>query len=140
MTRRDLTWLLPLLAAVGAQAAGPAPEHSQVFRFKDLPVHKNPNGNVTRPVLQGQLPTGEYVEVHETSLGPGNMPHPAHRHKHTEMMLIRTGQVELILEQKTESLGPGDIAWCASGELHGLKNNGSEPANYFVVAIGPQGA
>jgi quercetin dioxygenase-like cupin family protein len=137
MTRRDLAWLLPIAAmAQGAKGGDEMPAHSGVFRFDSLPVHKAANGNETRPVLRGKLPTGEYVEVHETRLQAGQTPHPPHRHKHSEMMLIRDGKMELILEDKTESFGPGDIAFCASGELHGLKNAGTGPANYFVVAIG----
>lgn len=108
-----------------------------MFRFADLPAHTNAGGTVTRPVLRGELPTGEYIEVHETALAAGKMPHAPHRHKHTELMLLRTGELELILDRKTEPLAPGDIAWCASDQLHGLKNTGTEPANYFVIAIGP---
>jgi quercetin dioxygenase-like cupin family protein len=139
MTRRDIAWLLPVLAlaeqAEGADDA--APTQSAVFRFDQLTQHKNPNGNVTRPVLKGKLPTGELVEVHDTTLAPGNMPHPPHRHKHSELMLLREGNLELILDGKSEPVGPGDIAYCASNQLHGLKNVGSIPANYFVIAIGP---
>jgi quercetin dioxygenase-like cupin family protein len=67
---------------------------------------------------------------------PGQMPHPAHRHVHTEFMLIREGTVEFILEGRSEQIGAGGVAYAASGELHGLKNAGSAPANYFVIAIG----
>jgi quercetin dioxygenase-like cupin family protein len=130
---------LPLLSALPfpAEDADVAPRDAQVFRFSGLPAHTNADGNVMRPVLKGEIPTGEYIEVHETTLAPGKMPHPPHRHKHTELMLLRTGRLELILDGKTDHLDPGDIAWCASDQLHGLKNTGPEPANYFVIAIGP---
>lgn len=137
MRRRELVWLFSFLGALPAEGNDEAPRESQVFRFAALPAHANADGNVTRPVLRGELPTGEYMEVHETELQPGKMPHPPHRHKHTELMLVRTGTIELILDGKTEPLGAGDIAWCASDQLHGLKNSGTEPANYFVIAIGP---
>ncbi len=136
MTRRDLTALLAIVPALQAAEGDRAPRDAQVFRFGDLPAHPNAEGSVTRPVLRGELPTGEYVEVHETALAAGKMPHAAHRHAHTELMLLRTGSLELILDGKTERMGPGDIAWCASGQLHGLRNTGAEAANYFVIAIG----
>jgi mannose-6-phosphate isomerase-like protein (cupin superfamily) len=53
-------------------------------------------------------------------------------------MLIREGSLEFILDGKSEQLGPGGVAYAASGEMHGLKNVGTVPANYFVIAIGPQ--
>jgi quercetin dioxygenase-like cupin family protein len=135
VTRRDLSILIPMLAAVNAQGQS-APSKSGVFSFAKLPVHPSANGGSSRPIFKGKLPTGEQVEMHETTLPPGQMPHPAHRHVHTEMMLIREGTLEFILEGRTEPLGPGDVAYAASNELHALKNTGSNPAQYFVIAIG----
>lgn len=146
MTRRDLSLMLPALGLLSApsarsQAASseqPLTLHSRVFSFDSLPVKLSAGGAATRPVLQGKLPTGEVVELHETTLMPGQMPHPAHKHLHTEFMLIREGTLEFILNGKSEQLGPGGVAYAASGEMHGLKNVGTIPANYFVIAIGPQ--
>ncbi len=114
------------------------PAHSGVFLFDRLPVTYSSGGAATRPVLRGKLPTGEAIELHETTLLPGQMPHPAHRHVHTELMLIREGTLEFILEGKSERFGPGGVAYAASGEFHGLKNAGTVPANYFVIAIGTE--
>lgn len=135
MTRRDLAVLLPALGLAGAALAD-APAHSTAYSFDKLAVTFSSGGAATRPVFRGKLPTGEMVELHETKLMPGQMPHPAHRHVHTEFMLIREGTVEFILEGRSEQIGAGGVAYAASGELHGLKNAGSTPANYFVIAIG----
>ena len=53
-------------------------------------------------------------------------------------MLIREGAVEFTANGKPERLGPGGLAYAASGEIHGIKNVGSAPANYFVLAIGTE--
>jgi mannose-6-phosphate isomerase-like protein (cupin superfamily) len=143
LTRRDLCSALPALALFGAAFSDSAfagaqtlPAGSASFSFDKLPVAYSPNGAATRPVLRGVLPTGETIELHETTLVPGQMPHPAHKHVHTELMLIREGTVEFIMGDKSEQVGPGGVCYAASNTMHGLKNIGSTPANYFVIAIG----
>lgn len=88
--------------------------------------------------MRGTLATGELVELHETTLMPGQMPHPAHKHVHSEFMMLREGTVEFLLDGQSEHVGPGGVLYAASGEMHGLKNTGSVPANYFVIAIGAE--
>ncbi len=139
MTRRDLSLLLPALGFFGAgmaEAQAADTQHSRVFVFDDLVPKQSATGATTRAVMRGKLPTGETVEMHETTLPPGASPHPPHHHVHCEFMLIREGTVEFTFNGKPERIGPGGIAYAASGEEHGLKNVGSVPANYFVIAIG----
>ena len=139
MTRRDLSFLLPALAFLGETLDAQAmPEHSCVFTFDSLKPAHSSGVAITRPVMRGKLPTGETVELHETTLMPGQMPHVAHKHVHTELMLIREGTVEFIMDGRSEQIGPGGVAYAASGEMHGLKNVGAVPANYFVIAIGAE--
>jgi quercetin dioxygenase-like cupin family protein len=157
LNRRDLCALLTAFTAMAGLPAGaqttqmppdampvPAPpglpgdkllNTPRSFRFEDLPVVKNTNGE-TRAVIRGVFPTGEAVEMHETTLLPGHMPHPPHKHLHSEFMLIREGQMEFENDGKPERVGPGGVMFAASNVMHGLKNVGDTTANYFVVAIG----
>ena len=109
---------------------------SAMFPFDQMPVNKG-EGAEYRAVMKGKLATGEAIEVHETTLGIGNMPHPPHRHEHSEMWLIREGLVELYVEGKTTQMGPGSVGFVKSNEEHGIKNVGKAAAVYFVVAVGP---
>jgi mannose-6-phosphate isomerase-like protein (cupin superfamily) len=143
VNRRDLCVMLSALAAVGAEAQATPPragetelKQSEAFAFDALPVKKNANGGATRAVVTGALVTGEAVEVHETTLPPGQMPHPAHKHRHSEFMMIREGTVEFDMAGVKQRVGPGGVLFAASGVMHGLKNVGEVNANYFVIAIG----
>jgi quercetin dioxygenase-like cupin family protein len=160
LNRRDLCVALSALAALGSvqasgivggtaeaqatparsPAAGPDGKLSKsvVFSYAELPVQHHANGGAGRPVLSGTLPTGEFIEVHQTTLPAGQMPHPPHHHRHSELLLIREGQLEFLNDGVPQSAGPGDIVFTASNVPHGLKNTGTTTANYFVVAIGVQ--
>jgi quercetin dioxygenase-like cupin family protein len=144
LNRRDLC---VALSAFAAMASTPASSQTQAmpgekvlstpqaFPFDSLPAKKTENG-VSRAVIQGVLPTGEAIELHETTLLPGHMPHPAHKHRHSEFMMVREGAIEFDNDGKKERVGPGGVIFAASEVMHGIKNVGDAPANYFVIAIG----
>lgn len=146
MTRRDLSHILPALGALGSAIGYSQTDTSKQrtllqsasYAFDELPTRRSSGGATTRPVLQGALPTGEIVEIHETTLLPGQMPHPAHKHRHTEFMFVREGTVQFTANGVSNELGPGGIAYAASEEMHGLKNVSNAPVSYFVVAIGTE--
>jgi mannose-6-phosphate isomerase-like protein (cupin superfamily) len=145
ITRRDLCTLLPaaLLPPIFPKSALAEDEKnilpSATYPFEKLTPHRSNDADI-RAVLKGKLATGESLEVHETTLPPGGMPHPPHRHVHSEMWLIREGTVELTIEGKSAQMGPGSVGFVRSNEEHGIKNVGATPATYFVVAVGPGAA
>ena len=141
VTRRELCSMFPAMlipAILPSEASATQDESmpSAVYPFEKLPV-RTPNGAQIRDVLKGKLATGESLEVHETTLPPGGMPHPAHHHVHSEMWLIREGTVELTINGTSHRFGPGSVGFVHSNDEHGIKNVGATPATYFVVAVGP---
>src|SRR5712692_11138107 len=140
-TRRELFSIIPvvLIPSIFQAAASAAQENampSAVYPFDKLPI-RTPNHAQIRDVLKGKLATGESLEVHETTLPPGGAPHPAHHHVHSEMWLVREGTVELTINGTSYRLGPGSVGFVHSNDEHGIKNVGTTPATYSVVAVGP---
>jgi len=133
-TRRSLFLAVPVLAA-SAALADSQPLSSFATPFDQLSVKSN-GKNTSRPILDGMTHSGDHLEVHETTLAAGNSPHPPHRHEHEELFLMMKGTLAVTIEGKTTVIGPGAAAFVHSGELHGVRNPGTEDTQYFVVATG----
>ena len=136
LSRREVWfWIPALMASRGLAAEGPIP--SKALRFEDLPVESG-DGHALRRILTGRTHSGYGIEMHETDLAPGAMPHAAHRHAHEEVFLIREGTVEVTIAGRATRLGPGSVAYVASNDEHGIKNAGATHAQYFVIALGAE--
>ena len=131
---------IPALVAAGTAssvlAANDDSLPSATFSFESLPVQNSEHAQV-RAITKGKLATGEHIEVHETTLPPNGYPHPPHHHLHSEMWLIREGTVELTINGVSHRVGSGGLGFVHSNEEHGIRNVGTGPAIYYVVAIGP---
>jgi mannose-6-phosphate isomerase-like protein (cupin superfamily) len=123
------------MASHGLAAEASIP--SKVVRFEDLPVESG-DGNTLRHILEGKTHSGYRIEIHETDLTAGAMPHPAHHHAHEEVFLVREGTLEVTIAGRASRLGPGSVAYVASNEEHGIRNTGSMHAQYFVIALGTE--
>ena len=136
LSRRDLALLLPALTAAGAEAQEAKKAlPSKVYEFEDLAVKVN-GQNKSRAVLNGELHSGFPVELHITELGPGQVPHAPHRHEHEEIVMLRSGQLDITISGQTTRATAGSVIYVASNEEHGSRNPGPEPAMYFVIALG----
>jgi len=136
MTRRDLP-LLMMLPAMLAQAQGAKKLPSTCWKYEDLQAKTN-GENHSRAFFNGTTHSGFPIDMHETDLAPGKMPHAAHSHEHEEMIFIREGTLEVTISGKATRLGAGSVAFVASGEHHGWQNVGTTRAKYFVMALGRQ--
>jgi XRE family transcriptional regulator, regulator of sulfur utilization len=127
--------LLPFaLAATASRAEAPAPAvmHSGVFAWESLAPQPTKVGAVRR-VFDTPTPTLNQLEMHITTLKPGEAPHGPHRHPDEELIIIKEGTVESNLDGVLRRLGPGSVIFHASNELHTVKNVGDTEATYHVI-------
>jgi quercetin dioxygenase-like cupin family protein len=136
-SRRDLGLVLPALAATAATAAAEPGNAlpSKAYKYEDLPVKVN-GQNKARAVLNGETHSGFAVEMHLTELGPGQAPHPPHKHVHEELLMLQTGMLDVTITGQTTRVNAGSVVFLASNDEHGWRNPGTERAQYFVIALG----
>ena len=79
---------------------------------------------VRRPAAESD---GAFVEM-EFVLPPGCVPPPPHVHpRQVEEYEVLTGRLDLTVEGRWRTLGPGDAASVAVGALHTFRNRSGEP-------------
>jgi len=101
-----------------------------------MTVRKTANGGESRNVVQGVLKTGEGVALHESTLQVGMSPNAGHAIQHSEFIVVREGTLQFEHDGKMETVGPGGVIYVAYGTFHKMRNVGTVPARYLVVAIG----
>jgi quercetin dioxygenase-like cupin family protein len=136
ITRRDL---MVAALTVTATLAGVATLRSQqpvmgsrVFDWNALTVQTTQVGS-TRKVVQLPTATLDELEMHYTSLHPQTLSHAAHRHPDEELIIVKEGTVESMVNGQTVRAGPGSIVFQAANQLHSIRNAGDTEATYLVI-------
>jgi mannose-6-phosphate isomerase-like protein (cupin superfamily) len=124
------------VVATGAGTMGTA----RAIPFDSMPARTNASGGETRDIAHGTLATGETVNLHQSMQVVGQAPSPLHVIQHSEFVCVREGELEFQHEvdgeMKAERAGPGGVFYVSFGTKHAVRNVGTVPARYFVVAIG----
>ncbi len=114
-----------------APILGPA-----TFNWDEMKPVANATGSVAA-LYRAPTATLDELEMHVTTLNPGDTSHPPHQHVNEELVIIRQGTVETLSAGKWVRLGPGSVIFNASNSLHGLRNVGTVPAVYHVINWSP---
>jgi XRE family transcriptional regulator, regulator of sulfur utilization len=132
---KPFLYLAPLFLAssllLSAADAPKTPMNSTVIDWSKLEVKTTKTGE-RRELFDGPTATLNNFEGHVTTLKPGEVPHPPHRHPDEEMVIIKEGTLEVTINGETKRAGAGSIFFYASNDLHGMKNVGDTTATYFV--------
>ncbi len=136
ITRRDafvaLIAITATLCVVAVADQQTTIMQSAAFDWNSIPVKQTAVGSV-RSFFRIPTATLKELELHVTTLNPGQASHPPHRHPNEELVIIREGTVEALVQGEWKRLGPGSVIFNASNQLHGLKNVGDVPAVYHVI-------
>jgi XRE family transcriptional regulator, regulator of sulfur utilization len=138
ITRRDLL-TVALALSVGATlghvaTAGSQPpvQQSELFDWNAIEVRTTEVGQY-RQIMRAPTATLDELEVHVTTLNPGQTSHLPHKHPNEELVILASGKLEAMSNGKTRELGPGSVIFNASNQLHGVRNVGDVPATYHVI-------
>jgi XRE family transcriptional regulator, regulator of sulfur utilization len=126
--------VIALATAAAVRAAGPPapPLRSTAWDWTAMAAQPTKVGEVRR-VVDAPTPTLERLEMHVTTLRPGETSHPPHRHPEEELIVVKEGTVLSLVGGQEHRLGPGSVILQASNELHGIRNVGDGPATYHVI-------
>ena len=136
LTRRDIVMVLAgtagtlfLVSALGAQTTI---MRSRVFDWTAMTATPTQVG-ARRDVVRAATATLDELEIHITTLNPGETPHAPHRHPAEELIVVKEGTVESLVDGEQRRVGPGSIIFQASNQLHTIRNVGDVPATYHVI-------
>jgi quercetin dioxygenase-like cupin family protein len=136
LTKRDsIVALLTACVTVTIVSAGQTEKslmHSSAFDWNSIEVKTSKTGS-SRQFFRAPTATLDELECHVTTLNPGESPHPPHQHPDEEVMIIKEGTVETLVNGETKRIGPGSVIFQAANQLHGIRNVGTVPATYHVI-------
>ena len=100
--------------------------------WEEIKAKPSPNGR-SHQLLRSPTATLDELEIHVTTLPPGQASHEPHRHPNEEVIIVKEGTVEAFQAGRTTKLEPGAVMFMASNELHAVRNVGDTAATYHVI-------
>ena len=127
-----------VIAGMSFTTAQSAALSSRIFDWNSLKVQDTKVGS-RRDVVRSPTATLDELEMHITTLNAGMESHPPHQHAAEELLIIKEGTLEALINGQYQKVGPGSIVFQASNQPHTIRNIGTGPATYHVVQWQPPG-
>jgi quercetin dioxygenase-like cupin family protein len=125
-------WTPQALADKAAEWSRARLMRSSATEWNDVPA-KQSDVRLLRQFFDGPTATLSGLELHVTTLAAGETSHAPHRHPNEELVIVKEGTVEVLVNGEIRRVGPGSVIFNASNELHALRNVGEGPATYHVI-------
>ena len=136
ITRRDVAVAMIAVTATCCVVTLAYPQkpvmQSAVFDWNSIPAKQTKTGTV-RSFFKSPTTTLSELELHVTMLNPGEASHPPHKHPNEELVIVKEGLVEALVNGDWKKVGPGSVIFNASNQMHGIRNVGTTPATYHVI-------
>ncbi|HEY0941488.1 MAG TPA: cupin domain-containing protein [Steroidobacter sp.] len=136
ITRRDIAIAALSVTATFGLASIAAPDSkvmgSAAIEWADVPVQQE-EVRAVRQFMRAPTATLEELELHVTTLPAGATSHAPHKHPNEELVIIKEGTVEVLVNGQMKRVGPGSVVFNGSNEMHSLRNIGDGPATYHVI-------
>jgi len=90
-------------------------------------------------IFSGSTAAVHSLTCHASVLNHDQCPHPPHRHDEEEILLVLSGEVEMMIPERASSnhngelrMRPGQFAYYPANFAHSLRTVSEEPANYLM--------
>jgi mannose-6-phosphate isomerase-like protein (cupin superfamily) len=104
--------------------------------WPDLVMKKTPKGESRAIFSQATTWLGN-INMHATTLNPGEISHPQHMHPAEEILLLRSGNVRMHIGNGYIPAKGGDLVFLPSGVPHDLENGPTGRTEYFALQWEP---
>ena len=104
--------------------------------WPELEVKKTPKGE-SRAIFSQPTTWLKNINMHATTLNPGEISHPQHMHRAEEILLIRSGNVRMHIGNRYLPAKGGDLVFLPSGVPHDLENGTTGRTEYFALQWEP---
>lgn len=105
---------------------------SDVYVLKNLPVEKRETSD-RRNIFDAAGAVNDNLESHTTTIAPGKVAHAPHKHPEEELLIVKEGTIKMTINDKSQLLGPGSVAYVYPGDEHGAVNAGTTDATYYII-------
>lgn len=88
-------------------------------------------------IFRGSTASVKEFKSHMSLLGPATMPHPPHEHEEEELIIMLSGEVDIITLENTGEIATrrivtGCLVYHSAHQKHTIKCIGPEPAAYLI--------
>lgn len=107
--------------------------NSFVKDWNKVAFKPNDRGGGVRSFFERPTAMLKRLEMHVTTLNAGLKSHDPHTHAAKEIIVMKDGDTEMLIGEKTFKGKEGSVYFLESNILHGIKNTGTTSCTYFAI-------